>query len=170
MSQVKIKVRPKQTVKFPGICVHCGQTATEMMEVRKRQSRISRRIEVPVCMECASQLEKKSMEEERFGKLKFVISGVALVIVLLAFYLLQPPSLPGSLRWLMAFGGALLVTAVIYTFIQHKIQETYLPEKKAVLNAARIAAFSWRATTFEFENDTFSERFVEINEPLLMEI
>lgn len=170
MSQVKIKVRPKQTVKFPGICVHCGQAAAEMMEVSKRQSRITRRIGVPVCAACAGQLQKKSMEEERLGKLKFLIAGAALVVVLLAVYLVLPPSLPGSLRWLMAFGGALLVTAVIFTFIQHKIRETYLPEKQAVLNAVRITTFSWRATTFDFENDTFSQRFVELNEPLLMEI
>lgn len=170
MSQVKIKVRPNQTVQFPGICVHCGQAAAEMMEVRKRQSRISRRIEVPVCPTCAGQLQKKSMEEERLGKLKFIIAGAALVVVLLAFYLVLPPSLPGSLRWLIAVGGAFLVTAVIFIFVQHKVQETYLPEKQAVLNAARITEFSWRATTFEFEDDTFSQRFVELNEPLLMEI
>lgn len=170
MAQVKIKVRPKQTVQFPGICVHCAQPAAETLLVRKRVSRTTRLIDVPVCSDCAKQLQRKSMEEERFGQLKYVISALALLVTLFALYLVLPPSLPAVLRWLLALSGSLLITAVLYNFIQHKIKETYVPEKKAVLNAARIETFSWRATTFTFENDTFSQRFVELNEPSLMEI
>ena len=90
-------------------------------------------------------------------------------VVLFAFYLVLPPNLPGLLRWLVALSGSLLITAVIFKFMQHKIKETILPEKQAVLAAAQIETFSWRATTFTFENDAFSKRFKEMNELLLME-
>jgi hypothetical protein len=30
--------------------------------------------------------------------------------------------------------------------------------------------FSWRATTFKFENELFAERFSELNENQLMEV
>jgi hypothetical protein len=43
-----------------------------------------------------------------------------------------------------------------------------LPEKKTVLAAARITDFSWWSTTFEFGNDHFAERFVELNRTILI--
>jgi hypothetical protein len=45
-----------------------------------------------------------------------------------------------------------------------------LPEKQAVRGSAKVTNFSWRATTFEFTNETFAERFEAMNESVLMEI
>ena len=167
---VKIKVRANQAVNFPGICVHCAQPAAEAMLIRKRMSRVTRLIDVPLCPDCAAQLRRTSMEEERLQKLRTIVSGAALVITLLAIFIALPPDLPVLLRFLAALAGAVFVTAVVIALFQHQIKETYLPEKQAVLQAAQIENFSWRATTFSFANELFRQRFVEMNEPLLMEI
>jgi hypothetical protein len=45
-----------------------------------------------------------------------------------------------------------------------------LPAKQAIGQAARLANFTWRATTFEFENEQFAEQFRALNEARLMEI
>jgi hypothetical protein len=170
MTYIKIKVRPQQTVTFPGICVHCGQAAPETMTIRKRLSRITRLIDVPVCADCAGQLRRRSLEEEQLGRLQWLVSGGAFLVIWVAVLLVLPP---GVALWLRVVGGLLVavgVTAVILTIFRRKIQASYLPEKQAILNAARIETFSWRATTFAFENEEFKRRFVEMNEPLLMEI
>ncbi len=170
MTQVKIKVRPKQTVKFPDVCVHCNQPASEMMLVRKRISRITRLIGVPVCLDCARQLARKSGEEERLQKLDWLVSGAVFLLVLAITLSLIPAGLAFWLRLLSAGLVGLAATAVSHTLFQRKIRSAYLQEKQAILASARIVNFSWRATTFTFENETFRERFIEINEPLLMEI
>jgi hypothetical protein len=170
MAQVKIKVRPQQTVTFPGICVHCAQPAPETMLIRKRISRVTRLIRVPVCPACAAQLRRKSLEEEQLGRLQWLVSGAALLITFAAGLIALPPGMVWWARGSIALLAAVVITAVILIIFRQKIQEVYLPEKQAVLNAARIENFSWRATTFAFENEEFERRFVTINEPLLMEI
>jgi hypothetical protein len=52
---------------------------------------------------------------------------------------------------------------------QRAQQKAALPEKQAIRRSGRIVTFSWRATTFEFVNQTFAERFETLNESLLME-
>jgi len=170
MAQVKIKVRPKQTVHFPGICVHCSQPAPYTQTVRKRMGRVTRLIDVPVCTDCATQLRRRSQEEERLNQLKYVVACIAFLVTMFAIYIATPPAMVTAVRWLVAFMVGGLVTAVILNLFRRQIRQTYLPEKKKILNAARIENFSWRATTFTFENDEFKRRFVEINESLLMEI
>lgn len=170
MTQVKIKVRPKQIVRFPAICVHCSRPAGATMTVRKRLSRITRLVAVPVCAHCAAQLSRKSGEEERLQKIDWLVSGAVFFLLCALGWLLIPDGLGGGLRLLIAAGVAFLLTAVVHTLFQNKIKDAYLPEKQAVLASARISDFSWRATTFLFENETFTERFTQINEPLLMEI
>lgn len=170
MAQVKIKVRPQEIVEFPGICVHCGQPAPHAMTIRKRLSRVTRLINVPVCADCAAQLRRRSMEEERLTQLKYLVGGAAFLVTLFAVFIILPPGLATAVRLLagVAMGG--VVTAVIFAIFRRQIRQVYLPQKKAVLQSARIENFSWRATTFAFENEEFAQRFVAINESLLMEI
>ncbi|HRQ38932.1 MAG TPA: hypothetical protein PLD25_13575 [Chloroflexota bacterium] len=170
MAQVKIKVRPKQTVQFPGICVHCGQPAPYDMTIRKRLGRVTRLIHVPVCADCTTQLRRRSMEEERLTQLKYLVGGVAFLVTLFAMYIVLPPGLATAVRLLAAVMMGGVVTAVIFAIFRRQIRQVYLPEKKAVLQSARIENFSWRATTFAFENEEFAQRFVTLNESLLMEI
>ncbi|MCP4360753.1 MAG: hypothetical protein GY796_22320 [Chloroflexi bacterium] len=170
MVLVKIKVRPQQTVTFPGICSHCGRPAPYIMPVKKRISRITRLIGVPVCTDCAAHINYKSAAEERLQKMDWLISGAVFLLLLGIGLLVAPASLPFLLRLLMVGLGTIMATTVTHAFFKRQIRKTYLPPKQAVLNAARIENFTWRATTFAFENETFSQRFREINEPLLMEI
>ncbi|MCL4262617.1 MAG: hypothetical protein KJ069_05360 [Anaerolineae bacterium] len=171
MAQVKIKVRPKEIVQFPGICVHCGQPAPHAMTIRKRLSRVTRLIDVPVCPDCTAQLRRRSMEEERLHQLKYLVGGAAFLVTLFAVFIILPPGLATAVRLLAAVVVGGMVTAVIFAIFRRQISQTYLlPEKKAILHAARIENFSWRATTFAFENEEFKRRFVEMNESLLMEI
>lgn len=170
MTHVKIKVRPRQTVRFPAICVHCGRPAPAAMVVQKRISRITRRIAVPVCAGCAAQLGRRSYEEERLRKIGWLSGSGLFLLVLVLGLALVPAGWPLGLRLLLVGLLAAGATAVLAALFRRQIRQAYLPEKKAVLEAARIQDFSWRATTFAFANETFSQRFREINEPLLMEI
>jgi len=45
-----------------------------------------------------------------------------------------------------------------------------LEKKKAILEAGRLCDFSWRFTTFEFNDDSFAERFRALNETKLTEV
>jgi hypothetical protein len=170
MSQVKIKVRPQHSIAFPGICVHCAEPAPETMLVRKRMGRLTRLIDVPVCTECARQLQRKSLEEEQLGRLQWLIGGAAWLVTAVALLIALPPGMALWMRLGLGVLVACAVTAVIFTIFKRQIHKQYLPKKKEVLNAARIEKFSWRATIFIFENDEFTKRFITINEPLLMEL
>ena len=168
--RVKIKVRPQQTIPFPGICVHCSQPAPETMTVRQRYGRITRMIDLPVCSRCAGELNRQSAEEERLQKISWLVSGVLFLLGLAVALLLTPAGLSFGLRLLIALlvGGG-LATAVLWGFRQ-PIAIAALPEKQAIQQSVAIEAFSWRATTFAFQNDLFADRFTELNAPRLMEI
>ena len=167
---IKIKVRPQQTIQFPGICVHCSQPATETMTVRQRIGRITRIIQLPLCQRCATELTRQSADEERLTKISWLVSGVLFLLGLAITLLLIPTMLTFSLRLLVAiFVGAGLVTAVLYGF-RKPIANAALPEKQAIRQSVTIETFSWRATTFAFENDRFADRFTELNASRLMEI
>ena len=168
--RVKIKVRPQQSITFPGICVHCSQPAPETMTLRQRYGRITRLIDVPLCSRCAGELQRRSADEERLQKISWLVSGVLFLLGLAITLLLTPAALSFGLRLLIALlvGGG-LVAAVLWGF-RKPIADAALPEKQAIRAAVAIDAFSWRATTFAFENDLFADRFTELNGPRLMEI
>ena len=98
------------------------------------------------------------------------VSGVLFLLGLAITLLLTPAALSFGLRLLIALlvGGG-LVAAVLWAF-RKPITNAALPEKQAIRQSVAIADFSWRATTFAFENDLFADRFVELNAPRLMEI
>lgn len=168
--RIKIKVRPEQTIPFPGICVHCSQPAPETMMLKQRYGRITRLINLPLCSRCAGELNRHSADEERLQKISWLVSGVLFLLGLAITLLLTPAALSFGLRLLIAMlvGGA-LVAAVLWGFRQ-PIANAALPEKQAIRQSVAIEDFSWRATTFTFENDLFADRFTELNEPRLMEI
>ena len=168
--RIKIKVRPEQTITFPGICVHCSQPAPETMTLRQRYGRITRLIDVPVCSRCAGELNRRSAEEERLQKLSWLISSVLFLLGLAIALLLTPPALSFGLRLLLALlAGGGLAAAVLWA-LRKPIANAALPEKQAIRQSVTIEDFSWRATTFAFENDLFADRFTELNKPRMMEI
>lgn len=170
MNQVKVKIRPKQNLQFPSLCVHCGQPAPVSMSIRKRIGRTTRKIDVPLCTECAAEVNRQSGEEERLQKIGLLVVTAVFLLTTAIILIITPSGLNFILRLLIAllFGTGLAFGA--HTFLRRSMQNAALPEKKAILQSAKIDTFSWRTTTFSFENDLFSERFVDINEPFLMEI
>ena len=140
------------------------------MEVRKRIGRITRLIEVPLCSRCAGELGRQSGEEERLQKIGRLVCGILFLLALALTLLLTPAGLGFVLRLLMALLVAAVLTAAVYLWFRRLHFRAARPQKKAIRNSAGIATFSWRATTFDFSNETFAERFRDLNEALLMEI
>jgi len=170
MSQcVKLKVRAEQAVRFPGLCVHCAQPATEWMGLKKRIGRIARSIDVPLCHDCRQQLGRMSGEEERLQKLGRLLALLALLLTTAVLLLLTPAAMAFILRLLIGLLGGLSAAELVFTLVRRAQRQAALPVKKEIRNSACIADFTWRATTFEFTNETFAEHFRAINEPLLME-
>ena len=102
---------------------------------------------------------------QKLSRLLAVIAGVFVLIG--ALLLLSGTVL--WLRFLLALILGVAAAAVVTWLFRTAIRNAALPEKKAVLESAQLQAFSWRTATFKFSNDTFVERFMELNEPLLLE-
>jgi hypothetical protein len=166
---IKIKVRPKQTILFPGVCVHCAQPAAEKMPLRKRLGRITRTVDAPLCRDCCRELNRQSGDEERLGKIGRLAAGMVFVTAVAPTLLLIPAEIALLLRLLVALAAGMMLGQLALLLFQRAQQKAALPEKQAIRRSARIVTFSWRATTFEFANPTFAERFEAMNESLLME-
>ena len=170
MSQsVKVKVRPGRAIRIPEICVHCSQPAGERMNITMRRGRITRLIDVPVCDDCSRELHLMSAEEERLQRFGWITAGVTGIALLVAGVFLLPGVLPIWLRFFVSLVLAALIAAGVWSIFKRKSLDAARPKKKAILNSARMVEFSWRATTFQFENDEFAEWFIELNEANLME-
>lgn len=140
------------------------------MTLRQRFGRTTRLIDVPLCTRCANELNRRSAEEDRLQKISWLVSGVLFLLGLAIALLLTPPALSFGLRLLLALlVGAALAAGVLWAF-RKPLANAALPEKQAIRQAITIDDFSWRATTFAFENDLFADRFTELNAPRLMEI
>lgn len=166
---IKIKVQPKQTVRFPSICVHCAQPAAERMPLQKRLGRTTRLVAVPLCTACHRELRRQSAAEERLGKLQWPAAGAVFLVAVGFVLLLTSAEIMLWLRLFVALAlGAVLGQLVLLLF-QRAQDNAALPEKQAIRQSAQIITFSWRATTFDFVNETFAERFAVMNESLLMD-
>lgn len=170
MTQLKIKVRPQQTVQLPGICVNCARPAAEKMPLRKRLGRITRTIDVPLCRDCYRELHRQSGDEERLKKVGRLVAGLVLVLAAGLVLLLSPGEVALLLRLLVALALGLVLGQLTLLLFQRAQQKAALPEKQAIRRSAQIVTFSWRATTFDFVNRTFAERFETMNESLLMDL
>ncbi len=169
MNQVKVKIRPKQHLQFPTVCVHCGQSAPATMHIHKRIGRTTRKIEVPLCQDCASELNRQSGDEERLQKIGLLVTTAVFLITTAILFIIIPSGLNFILRLLFALLLSAGLAFGVQTFFRRSMHNAALPEKKAILQSAQIETFSWRATTFSFENDLFTERFIDINKSFLME-
>ncbi|MCB9419266.1 MAG: hypothetical protein H6667_05655 [Ardenticatenaceae bacterium] len=166
---IKIKVRPQKTIRFPGICVNCAQPAAEMMPLRKRLGRVTRTINVPLCRDCHRELNRQSGDEERLGKIGRLAAGAVFVLGAALVLLLTPGEISLLLRLLVALALGSMLAQLALLLAQRAQVKAALPEKQAIRQSARVITFSWRATTFEFVNQTFVERFEAMNESLLMD-
>jgi hypothetical protein len=169
MTRVKVKVRPGQTVRFPGVCANCLRPAGEQLRLRRRIGRLTREIDVPLCADCSEIVRRRSGEEERLERLGRAAAAAAGLVVAVLLFLLIPGGLPG-LRLAAALIAGAAAGLVVLGFFARRREAAVLPEKQAVLGAAAVADFSWRATTFEFRSADFARRFRELNESRLMEL
>lgn len=169
MKQARVKIKPSDTLTFPNICVHCGQPGTHTLRLRKRMGRVTRLIDVPLCADCHRDVSRRSGEEERRQKLGWLLSGVAALLALALGLLLTPASLNFWARLLLALLIGVGVGTAVTVAYQPWIRRAALPAKQAVLAAAKIETFTWRTTTFAFENEQFATRFRRLNEARLME-
>lgn len=168
--QVKVKIRPEQSLPFPGICVYCAKPAVKDMALRKRIGRVTRRVAVPVCADCYRELHHLSAQEERIRNVGRLAAGGLLLLVLAVVLLLTPAGLSFLLRLMLALLAGLVAAEGAVLWFRRLARRAASPAKQAILNAAVIVHFSWRATTFDFVNETFAERFKQLNEPYLMEL
>ena len=168
--QVKVEVQPGEALRFPNVCVNCGQGATGWMPLRRRKGPVTREIKVPLCTQCQQHLGRLSAEEERWRQLGWLFGGLALVVGSLLFFFVWPAWLPLLLRILLALlsgtaSGVALLIALRRASLKHA-----RPEKVAVIRAANLGDFNWRTTTLEFEQDAYAEAFRELNEERIFNV
>jgi hypothetical protein len=167
--QLKVKIRPGGILLFPETCVNCSSPAEERMMIRKRIGRTTRTIELPLCVKCHRELQRESAEEERmrsFGRLGSIVGGLLVLIIL---FIILPKGLTIPWRVLFATFSSLAFGAIIYFYFERRRSQGARPKKKAILSSVAMSNFSWRAATFEFNNESFAKDFEELNRPNLME-
>lgn len=164
--QVRLRVRPGEKVRFPGRCVACGRPATERQTLTKRRGQVSRRLDVPLCADCARQWSRRSGEEERLRR----AARIAAVAVALLLFTLIAVSLSGLLpigwvRLPVAAGIALVGGWLTLSALQRRAEAAALPETRAVREAARLDDFTWRDMTLTFANEEIAASVRAMNEP-----
>jgi len=166
--KVRVKVRPEHHLKFPAICAHCGQPATENMKIAKRKGTTTRLIKIPICSDCFQTVSRKTWAEERWLRLGKVVTIAVGIATLVAVYFLLPTEFPGWFSLASAAILSLLIALGLRGIYKQRSADMAHPEKKAILRSAKMLNFSWRVTTFVFSRNDFSERFSELNKEKLM--
>jgi hypothetical protein len=164
--QVVLRVRPGETVRFPTLCVACGQPARERLPLQYRRGQVTRRLDAPLCADCARQLARRSGQEERLLRLSWpaaiVVAVLAAAIAFIAF--------PLGITWLrlvLAAGVGLGAGAFVRWAFIRRAARTELPEKRAVSEAAQIADFTWRDITLSIARADIADRVRALNVDVL---
>lgn len=110
-----------------------------------------------------------SADEERLRKLGMAAAGLMFLLTFSLSLLMTPATMDFLLRLLVALMLSLALTRLLLLLFKRSRQNAALPVKKEIAESAQIRMFSWRTVTFEFSNETFSERFRALNKPLLMD-
>lgn len=167
--KIKVKVQPNEQLAFPNICVVTGQPATTQMTIAKQLGQTTRTIHVPVSVEMAKELARRSAREEQLQTLSWVALVVVLLSVTAVTLLLTPDTYAFILRLLLALAIGSILAQLAWQTLRQASQKAILPTKQKVLASAKMIDFSWHATTFEFTNPAFAEQFRTLNEKRLME-
>lgn len=160
--QIILRVRPGETVRLPALCVACGQPAGERLALQKRRGQVTRRLDAPLCAECARRLARRSGDEERLLRL----SWLAAVLVGLLLAALVAAVLPFGSWWLRTalglvagvIGGAFVRRALV-----RRAETAELPERRAVRESARIVDFTWRDMTLAFTHEEMAAQVAALN-------
>jgi hypothetical protein len=162
--QVTLRVRPGEKVRFPARCVVCERPATERQTLTKRRGQVLRRLDVPLCIDCARQWTRRSGEEERLRRAAQL--GAAAVALLL--FALAAVGLAGLSAWwlrlLVAAGIGLVGAWPVWQGLRRRAEAAALPETRAVREVARIADFTWRDLTLAFASEPIAAEVRAMNE------
>lgn len=131
------------------------------MTLRKRRGQVTRRLEAPLCAECARRLARRSGEEERLLRLSWPAAGVA-VVLLVALALLLPLE-PWWLRLAAGLVLGLAAGAGVRWALARRAEAAELPERRAVREAAQIVDFTWRDMTLAFTRKDVADQVLELN-------
>lgn len=160
--QITLRVRPGETMRFPALCVACGQPSVERLTLQKRRGQITRRVDAPLCADCARRLARRSGQEERLIRLgRLAGAGVALLLAAMAFLAL--PFESWVLRLVIGLGIGLAGGAWAFRVLARRAEAAELPERRTVREAAGIVDFNWREMTLAFANRDVAERVREMN-------
>lgn len=165
--QITLRIRPGETVRFPNRCVACGQPATERLTLHNRRGQLTRRLDAPLCADCARQLARRSGREEQLRRTGALVAVVAGVVALLAV-----ATLVGGAWWLRGLLGAVaggVAAALVWAFFRRRADAARLPETRAVREAAQIVDFTWRDMTLAFADEAMAAAVRELNAALLPE-
>lgn len=165
--QITLRIRPGETVRFPNRCVACGQPATERLTLHNRRGQLTRRLDAPLCADCARQLARRSGREEQLRRTGALVAVVAGVVALLAV-----AALVGGAWWLRGLLGAVaggVAAALVWAFFRRRADAARLPETRAVREAAQIVDFTWRDMTLAFADEAMAAAVRELNAALLPE-
>lgn len=161
--RITLRVRPGETVRFPALCVACGRPARERLSLHKRRGQVTRRVDVPLCADCARQLSRRSGQEERWLRLSWPAAGMtAAALALLVLW-----GLPDGSWWLrlpIAVGLGLAGGTFIRWALARRAAAAELPERRAVRQAAQIVDFTWRDMTLAFTRAEMAGRVRELNQ------
>lgn len=166
--RMTLRVRPGETVRFPAQCVACGQPAQERLSLKKRRGQVTRRVDVPLCADCARQLARRSGQEERLLRLSWPAAAATAMVLALLVVL----ALPDGSWWLrlpIAVGLGLAGGAFIRWALARRAAAAELPERRAVRQAAQIVDFTWRDMTLAFTSDEMAGRVRELNQELVVD-
>lgn len=166
---VRVNVRPGEPLRFPAQCVHCGTAAEPALRLRRRTGRVTREVDVPLCAECQKEVQRLSFDEERLRKQGWLAAGLSFLLLFTGLLFVLPAGLSFVYRLLFALGVAGLAAIAVVSFFRQRSQRYARPEKQAILAAAKLSDFSWRAMTLVFADETFARHFAELNEPIQME-
>ena len=160
--QVTIRVRPGELVRFPGRCVVCGQPGRDGLRLVKRRGQVTRRVDAPLCSECARQLSRRSGREEQFLRFSWPAAIVAGLLLTLIVFVAVPGGWP--LRLVAAAIVGLAGGIFVRRMMTRRAMAEELPEKRAVREAVRIVDFDWRAMTLTFVNEAIAEQVRALND------
>jgi hypothetical protein len=163
--EITLPVRPGETVRFPPLCVSCGQPAGENLTIRRRQGQTVYRLDVPICAECARWLQRRSAREESLVRIGWLAAAVAALMGFTLVWLITGDmALWGRLA--ASLIAAALAAGLAYWSFRRAAQAAELPEKRAVSQSAQITSFSWRDVTLMLASAALADQVVQLNKPL----
>ena len=167
MSRI-VKIQGEHPI-FPGnACVHCLQPSTRHVQIMMlKEGYHVRQVAMPFCDDCIARREHRSRRQVQFERLSLVANVVLALTVGLWTYtqISHGDSIAGGWEWGVLLGVlvALILFGLTYMVARAWSWGFRSAETKAALNAVRIRDFDWETTTLEFANETYAERFAQVN-------